>query len=164
MAVKQIHIDLGSYFTFNLKIFGYMIIMFSVSIPIRLEVGVAFYLIFPLIILAGLGLITARRKIILNLDYKYFYEYVSILWLKNGSKISFEEVEMIYVNKILTSGSFQSRGRSLAIKGIIYKAFLLFSDDNNIRLDEDKDKDKLMKRIAKYNQIINTKIQDNTSH
>ena len=65
--MNEIQINLGPYFTFNFKIFGFILIIFSVLVPMYAEVGAIIYLISPLMIAVGLGLITARRKAILNL-------------------------------------------------------------------------------------------------
>jgi hypothetical protein len=161
--MNEIHVDLGPYFTFNLRVFGILLIISSVSVPLRLDIGLVFYLFIPMIILAGLGLIRARKKAVLNLEEKYFLDYVVILWVKNGDKISFEAIDLIYINEVQNASNFQSRGRSMVIRGIVYKAFLLLSNGQKVRLDEDKNYYKLLNRVAKYNELIKTQIQDNTS-
>jgi len=160
--MNEIQINLGPYFTFNFKIFGFILIIFSVLVPMYAEVGAIIYLISPLMIAVGLGLITARRKAILNLDAKYFFDYVTMLGIKNGNRTTFDTIDLIFINKIHTSSNFQTRGRSLQIEGVIFKAFMLFSNGEKARLDEDKNKDKLMERILIYNQTINSQIRDNT--
>lgn len=121
-------------------------------------------LISPVLIVIGIGIISARRGVEFDLDSSTIRAYYQFLFIfKTGKKERLSEVDKIFIN----SGKVSQKVNTMVTTGITvrsveYDAYLKFRNGKKFYLVSDNNKEKLMERLFPLEAILQTQIFDNT--
>ncbi len=148
---------------FHFRIFGGILIVFGLLLPVQIGNFLALLIFSGGSIVVGLLLITTRYGIQINPASCSYKEYVNVLGMARGNWHAYGTIEKIFINARKTSQRMTSRGNYRTdIINTEYIAYLKFEDGIKVQLDEDASKPKLLARIERYNQLLNTIVADNT--
>ncbi len=112
--------------------------------------------------LLGTLMLTSRYGLILDPSQKCYKEYTQLLWIENGTWTPYTNIEKVFINEIHESERMVTRsGAKFDFKARSFRAYLKFDGGEKIELDNDKSKERLLARVAKYNELLSTIIQDN---
>ena len=160
--MTSIKIDHGAHLPLQFRVFGVILIGSIVLVPIGLGTSFIAGIIGFLVVLVGVGFFSARDFVQLDLDKKTYSHYTQVWYsMKFGSVKNFESLEFIFINWVKQEGLFQSRGRSVSIDQSVYRAYVKFKNGDKEIIDEDPNKDKLLKRLHEYD--LGVEIIDNTT-
>ena len=159
---NKIEINQGPVLTFNMRVGAVIILAFGVWIIFNALYSIAGLIIAVLLIGIGFSCWMMFYRFDIDPDNKTYHDYIAILSFKTGKPVKFQSVEKIYINKINQVSNFMSRGRTLDIHTSVYKAFIKFDSGEKFHLDNDPDKGRLLLRIRRYADKLETIIQDNT--
>lgn len=121
---------------------------------------------FVLLLIIG----TTRNVFKLNLSSKKIEEYVWFLGFRFGSVRSYDSIEKIFVNrsKVVQKNQYfrwisvSNVDSDVIYSGYLLKSFMKLNDGTKLFLISDNDKNRLMVKLHKINNVLNTSIQDNT--
>jgi hypothetical protein len=110
-----------------------------------------------------ISVIVARKYVQLDMDKKECFMYTSFFGLRSGKRMRFGAIEKLYINRLTMLHTMPRITTSASFQKTLFKCFLKFDNGEKIMLDEGYNKDKLIRRLRKYNQVLKTTIYDTTS-
>ena len=148
---------------FHFRVFGGAIILLGLLLPVQIQNFVALVAASAGCVLVGVLFITTRYGIQIDPAEKRYREYIKILGFNSGSWKLYDSIEKVFINPMKSSQTMTTRGnyRTEIVKDE-YMAFLKFGNGTRVELDEDSNKEKLLARLTRYNQVLHTNISDNT--
>ena len=105
---------------------------------------------------------TGKELVIIDYENSVVGEGFRLLGITYLDKTKFSGLEKIYINSVRSSETFRHLTRSIDIHHHNYKAFLKTVEGEKICVGIDTDKDELIIRLKKYNEVLNVDIFDNT--
>jgi hypothetical protein len=135
------------------------------AVGIGLFAGGIFYLteniIVGIVMIAiGLLLSTTQYRLQISMANKYYREYVWILGIKWGKKITFDKVDYWYITKSKTSQEYGPVYWRIHTDGHTYNGYLKFDDMDKIFVGDSAMKNRLINKITKVNAKLKLEIKD----
>jgi len=106
---------------------------------------------------------TGKELVIIDYENSVVGEGFRILGITHLDKTKFSGLEKIYINSVRSAQTFQHITGSINIHHKHYKAFLKTFEGEKICVGIDSDKDELITRLKKYNEVLKIDIFDTTS-
>ena len=157
MKNKMIKIKSEKLFPFHFQLLG-LVSFFIGCILILLHPFIA-----PLPIVIGLIFFTSYSGVEFNLRDQSYREYNWFLFFKSGKFLPYNKVEKIFINASEVSQyiyTMVTTGKSYY--NIEYDAYLKFSNGQKIFLASNRNKNKLLKRLKKLTDHLESDIVDNS--
>lgn len=154
----MINIKFGPLFPWHFRLLAIVALILSLGlIPENIWAGIFTSLL-------GLLALVAHEGTEINLANKTYREYRSFLFLKTGKLMSCPEIEKIFINKSEESQTIYSAHtmHSSTFEGIVYNAYLKFSNGKKIHLLKTKNKHKLINKLKSLSEIAHIEITDNS--
>jgi len=148
---------LEAYFPTALIYMGYLLMVIS------LPVIAIHYLLTPILILAGLFLVTAHYGIVINAAQKRYKAYWGVLGFKSGRWRVLPEIHHLFISKKNYSQVYGSRGTSSQIRFTIYRGFVKTLDDENIEVSQSKNKSKVLAGTKELADQLQVQLLDGTT-
>ncbi len=108
----------------------------------------------------GLILTTTQDRLEINLDEKYYREYIWTLGLKWGEKIKFNQIQYFYLTKSKRSQVFGQTYKNHYATGTHFNGYIKFSDKEKILIADGSSKDWVLKRLKKINSKLELEVKD----
>ncbi len=146
----------------QLKIFGVLIVLatnYKLLTFTFHEVNPAIFIVGNLVAFA---IWSAKDIMVIDFDKNVIGEGFKIFGLRYTDKTKFSTIEKIYINSVNTGETFRQLTRTMSIHHEGFKAFLKTIEGDKFWIAMNTDKDKLIRRLKKYNTTIMTEIYDNT--
>ncbi len=116
-------------------------------------------------------LVFATTKFVeIDCNQNRIFEYVSIFWMKIGTKSDFKGIEKIYINSMKYRSNIGMAPSNMIaawfwpdLSGAILNVYLKDHSGEKYFLFEERNKKKLYRRLVNANEVLKTQIFDNTS-
>lgn len=153
--------------TFSYKIgllFNYPTIFVGILLIICFLALISVYPIAALVLLVtGLGLITGRYGVQIDVGKKKYREYISLFGFIRGKWVSYDSLEKIFINSGTESQTIYSRtNQGYTMRNQVFRSFLKFDDGNKIALFKHKNKSVLRSKVDDMAQDLSIVVQDNS--
>ncbi len=110
--------------------------------------------------LVGLILVTTQYRLEINLDKKYYREYVWILGLRSGQKIKFNQIQYLYLTRSKKTQVYGQTYKNHYVTGTHFNGYIKFSDEEKILIGDSSSKDWVLKRLQKVGSKLGLEIKD----
>ena len=116
----------------------------------------------PILILAGIFVLTLQEGTEVNAGNQTFREYTAFFFIKTGKFHRYPGAEKIYITKSKQSQQMYTAHttHSSVFEDIVYNGYLKFSSGEKIHLLSIKGKDKVIKKLTPLSQALKLEIVD----
>lgn len=141
----------------NRFMWGFAISLISIYSVVELN-----YLLLGISIILILICLTTQYRVDVNLNEKWFKEYVWILGMKNGDVVKFSEIDYLFINKGKVSQTSGSRIQSTTVVKDEYRGFIKFDGNEKIHILTSSNHDELIKEMTGVAQSFQSRLFDNS--
>jgi len=126
-----------------------------------LNPGFPFLISIPVSVV-GLSIATARLGLLVDINSRTYQEYVSLLGIRFGRKVSFHRIEYLFLKRNNVSQKMSARLASTTVHSEVFDGFIRFSETEKVRVYREKTKDALMKKLLELSARLSVDILDYT--
>ena len=139
--------------------FSGSIILLGLMLPGLLIASINILSTLPFLFIS-LIIFTTHHRLQVDFKNKVYRQYVWLLGLKRGEKVSFETIEYVFVKKNKVQQSMHSRVSTTTVHSEVYEGFLRFSEKDKIHLITSSKKGPLVKKLITIAGQLNVQILD----
>ncbi len=108
----------------------------------------------------ALMLTTTHYRLKIDTNRKIYKEYLWILGFKKGKEIPYDSIDFIYINELNITSEYGYVARVHATAPI-FRGYIKMSDDEKLFITEHRREPKVLKKLTKIADVVNTTIQKN---
>ena len=142
---------------YTLVFISFLFFYFIVFVPFD---NLSIRLLMILFILLFSTVFFTREGIIIDCSTKQYTHSIHIFGLQLGIPYSYEGIEKLFINRIQLTGRQKTIGHAGYVRSYHYVCYIKLLDGTKFLFDYDNDKDELVDRLHRYNELLKTNIYD----
>jgi hypothetical protein len=155
-APDPIDIRIGSYFSTAWKLAGAVFVLAGLATAAVNIIGGI------ILLLIGILIITTHYRLTIDFNRHTYHDYLWVLWMRNGDKGNFEQIEYIYITKSRVSQTMASRATQSTFVRDDFNAYLKLSGNVKIHLSSNESKKDLLNTMQDIALKLKCEVVDYT--